>query len=510
MKKLFTLLALILLCAVGVKAANVTLFTTNFSKADGWTTESIITETNTSASRTIKGTTISFAGYKSSALTVKVNDNDASASGTLTFTGNNISASNGEVNYYMAIPLSGVNESITVTTTGDATKWYYTYADGNNAPVDRLQASANGGFTIENLTSSNVVLYIGSKEKKMESITITTPDANVPIVRVLSITEETIVPLTKENIENNGYLAVSTNNWANGKTYGGYTGDFYNMSNSGDRNLTIKVEGAAAFEVFVQNSTAGRTYEVQAGNDEARTITHGGSSVESSGIITCSSDEITVKLTNKNSNSVYPVYFKFYITVPTVSVTVPSDGYCTFTPSSSVSFAQSNIAAYKASISGGDITFTRIREVAAGEGVLLYAEGGATENIPVGNKSAADSDNAFIGTLTDIASLATLSDDGAYTNYILNDGTSGIGFYKANGQKVAAGKAYLQVASSSSPAKSFFGFDAFDGNSGVVTGINEVKAAGNDNVLYNLNGVRMTSPTQKGIYILNGKKYIVK
>jgi len=196
--------------------------------------------------------------------------------------------------------------------------------------------------------------------------------------------------------------------------------------------------------------------------------------------------------------------------LPTVSVTVPEDGYCTFTPSVPVNFGQSNIAAYKASISGGDITFTRIREVAAGEGVLLYAEGGATENIPVGNKSAADSDNAFIGTLTDIASLATLSDDGAYTNYILNDGTSGIGFYKANGQKVAAGKAYLQVASSSSPAKSFFGFDAFNGNNGVVTGINEVKAAGNDDVLYNLNGVRMTSPTQKGIYILNGKKYIVK
>ncbi|MBR7018856.1 MAG: hypothetical protein IKH99_08450 [Prevotella sp.] len=196
--------------------------------------------------------------------------------------------------------------------------------------------------------------------------------------------------------------------------------------------------------------------------------------------------------------------------IPSYEVTVSIAGFATFTPSLPLDFSSTTIKAYKALVSGSNISFTRVNQVAAGEGVLLYAEGGATENIPVGNKSAADSDNAFIGTLTDIASLATLSDDGAYTNYILNDGTSGIGFYKANGQKVAAGKAYLQVASSSSPAKSFFGFDAFNGNSGVVTGINEVKAVGNDNVLYNLNGVRMTSPTQKGIYILNGKKYIVK
>ena len=196
--------------------------------------------------------------------------------------------------------------------------------------------------------------------------------------------------------------------------------------------------------------------------------------------------------------------------IPSYEVTVSIAGFATYTPSVALDFSSTTIKAYKASVSGNNISFTRVNQVAAGEGVLLYAEGGATENIPVGNKSAADSDNAFIGTLTDIASLATLSDDGAYTNYILNDGTSGIGFYKANGQKVAAGKAYLQVASSSSPAKSFFGFDAFNGNNGVVTGINEVKAAGNDNVLYNLNGVRMTSPTQEGIYILNGKKYIVK
>ena len=168
MKKLFTLLALTLLCAVGVKAANVTLFTTNFSKADGWTTESIITETNTSASRTIKGTTISFAGYKSSALTVKVNDNDASASGTLTFTGNNISASNGEVNYYMAIPLSGVNESITVTTTGDlngkSLEISGTKPNKDASPEGTITIT-DGKVTVSGLKFGDYTCEVGASEK---------------------------------------------------------------------------------------------------------------------------------------------------------------------------------------------------------------------------------------------------------------------------------------------------------------------------------------------------------
>lgn len=192
--------------------------------------------------------------------------------------------------------------------------------------------------------------------------------------------------------------------------------------------------------------------------------------------------------------------------LPTVSVTVPEDGYCTFTPSSSVSFAQSNIAAYKASISGEDITFTEISEVARGEGVMLYYEGGLTDDVPVCKKSAPDSDNEFVGVLTEIASL--LSDDGTYANYILNNGSEGMGFYKANNKKVAAGKAYLRVSSSAAGAKNFFSFSFME--SGGTTGINEVQNTKNNGELYNLNGMRLSKPTQKGIYIMNGKKFIVK
>ena len=112
----------------------------------------------------------------------------------------------------------------------------------------------------------------------------------------------------------------------------------------------------------------------------------------------------------------------------------------------------------------------------------------------------------FVGVLTEIASL--LSDDGTYANYILNNGSEGMGFYKANNKKVAAGKAYLRVSSSAAGAKNFFSFSFME--SGGTTGINEVQNTKNNGELYNLNGMRLSKPTQKGIYIMNGKKFIVK
>ena len=66
-----------------------------------------------------------------------------------------------------------------------------------------------------------------------------------------------------------------------------------------------------------------------------------------------------------------------------------------------------------------------------------------------------------------------------------------------------AGKAYLPATVGSSGAKAF----TFD--FGESTGINEVKAAKADGAIYSISGVRVTEP-QKGVYIMNGRKVIVK
>ena len=109
----------------------------------------------------------------------------------------------------------------------------------------------------------------------------------------------------------------------------------------------------------------------------------------------------------------------------------------------------------------------------------------------------------FVGTLTDINNLPT--DGDGYTNYILNNGSKGLGFYRANNQTVAAGKAYLAVPAASAAKISFF---SIDGETVGIEGIESNEEAEED-VYYTISGQRVAAPT-KGLYIKNGKKVIVK
>ncbi len=190
-------------------------------------------------------------------------------------------------------------------------------------------------------------------------------------------------------------------------------------------------------------------------------------------------------------------------------VSVGDAGLATYTPSTDLDFTNATkIAAYKASVSGNEVTLTKVTTVAKEEGVLLRSiEGGAvTENIAVAATATKNEGNAFVGTLTDITVNET---DGNNTNYVLSKENGVMGFYKAKteadgGTKVAAGKAYLPVATADAAKGIKVVFD------GETTGISTVKGDNvKDNTIYNLNGQRVAAPA-KGLYIMNGKKFIVK
>ena len=51
---------------------------------------------------------------------------------------------------------------------------------------------------------------------------------------------------------------------------------------------------------------------------------------------------------------------------------------------------------------------------------------------------------------------------------------------------------------------------AYPAETGATTGINEVNTSVNTGAIYNLNGVRVNNMTKKGVYIVNGKKIVVK
>ena len=179
----------------------------------------------------------------------------------------------------------------------------------------------------------------------------------------------------------------------------------------------------------------------------------------------------------------------------TVAVEVGSAGYATFSSDKALDFSASGIKAYVATVSGNDITFTRVDKVPAGTGVLLYADGGATEDVPVAAEAAAV-ENAFVAVTADMNGTA-LQAAGAY---ILANGANGIGFYKAGaGASLKAGKAYLKAGASARIIMP----------NGEVTAIKGIDAENGEATIFNLQGQRVAAPV-KGLNIVNGKKAIVK
>lgn len=208
----------------------------------------------------------------------------------------------------------------------------------------------------------------------------------------------------------------------------------------------------------------------------------------------------TVEFENNGSVQISKITVT-YGDAPAMEVTVGTTGFATLTPAYALDFSNTTIKAYTATVSGEQITLTKKDQVAAGEGVLIYAEGGKTEEIPAAASAKKDASNAFVGTLKDIESLATEVTDGK--NYILSIVNDKVGFYQAAGKKVGAGKAYLHVAGASE-AKQVYEIDL----NAIVTGINSaVNNKTADGKMYNLNGQRVGAG-YKGVVIVNGKKVI--
>ena len=195
------------------------------------------------------------------------------------------------------------------------------------------------------------------------------------------------------------------------------------------------------------------------------------------------------------------------ITDEFVVVDVSAAGYATYVNATKdLDFSTSDIEAYKVKVNEkGKATLTKVDNVPAGTPVLLYKDGGATENIPVMTGAAAVTDNDLVaGTGATVETT-----DGDYTNMILNNVGGNIGFYFAAGQTVATNRAYLHFATSLAPEASSRMVLVFGEE---TTGINDAKRLNNKEEItniYNLNGQRVAQPT-KGLYIVNGKKVIIK
>lgn len=223
-----------------------------------------------------------------------------------------------------------------------------------------------------------------------------------------------------------------------------------------------------------------------------------------------------------------PIALYKLTTVDEIPVTIGSTGYGTLYYSDlALAIPEGVTATYVSSVENGKIEFTNVAErvstnvIPAGTPVVLKATQGEYKFLVVDESETESPDNNMLCG-TDVATTTTAPANAANYDckfYMLSKKKGGddstVGFYYGtgcpNGEAFTNGahKAYLVVPQmdGSTGAKSFYLFsDAVtDGIGAVENSIFNL----DDAKIYNLNGQRVSTP-QRGIYIINGKKVLVK
>ena len=185
---------------------------------------------------------------------------------------------------------------------------------------------------------------------------------------------------------------------------------------------------------------------------------------------------------------------------PGVELTLNNYMYSTFCSDWNVDFSRVNdVEAYTAKVSGNVVSLERVNGlVMAGEGLLIKKVGNVPSvTLPVVHEATKYKNNALVGVTKNMKA----SDFRDKTAYILVSDTE---FKYIDPDKsehtLQKGKAYLELPPEN-PAKPS---TLFIGEATAINGIAVEKKA--DNAIYNLQGMRVKTPT-KGLYIINGKKY---
>ena len=208
-----------------------------------------------------------------------------------------------------------------------------------------------------------------------------------------------------------------------------------------------------------------------------------------------------------------------------VSVTIGATGYSTFSSPVPLDFSGiSGLTAYVAtSVADGAVHLTSVTTAPANTGLVLAGTANETYNIPVTASAEDPASNMLVGCIvsTTVAADAT----SGFNNYVLvNEG--GTAKFQSLVDKgatvgaVGAGKAFLKNGAYSSGARSLqIVFD--DETTGIrsltpspsparpLDACYQRDARKGEGSIYTLSGQRAEKPT-KGLYIVNGKKVIMK
>ncbi len=412
------------------------------------------------------------------------------------------------------------NSKLTIPAVTGAVVKVYTYSDAANPTFNGNAGTFDSTNKIYSYTATadgDVDIVYGGNDYA-NKVEVEYPSESALLIVSAN---NTIVPLTKANINSVDYLSVNpTDKWNTGKTYGDYSGDFFNMSDG--RKLTMKVTGASTFELFVSGDN-GRSYTVKVGDAAASTVTFTTKGIESSGVIAIAdaSAETTIEVTGAGE-SVYPVYAVFNKVAepakPTTSgeevyltTTANMEGWRTFFDKDQAYTVDANTTVYAAQTDAGKIN-------------VVSFTGGIPKNTPVILHTTAVSREMTLTKATSVpatvptpnilnATTAASTDLSAGTYRLGYKSTNGVGFYSYSSATAPAGIVYIlksDVTGGGAPGFLDFFIDEDNTESGEATGIDAIeKAQKADGVYYNVNGQRVAQPT-KGLYIVNGRKVVIK
>lgn len=190
----------------------------------------------------------------------------------------------------------------------------------------------------------------------------------------------------------------------------------------------------------------------------------------------------------------------FTATAAKFTKTVSDAGYATMVIPFAANLATGVKAYNLTGVSGSTITTTDAASIAANKPVLLEAAAGDYEFTATSAAIAATEETSSNGLLNGTY-VGTKAAAGA-SNYVLQNGAAGLGFFLVTGTDATV-KPFRASLNTGTSAPEFL---AFDGN---TTGIESVKGTEPKGEFFNLAGQRVAQPT-KGLYIVNGKKVVLK